>query len=320
MSSWPDRSGLPSARPQCPAGTLAADAGDAAHRGDEVASKAGARLEAPARAPGQGTLPGSPVRLAPELRRLGLDAILFDLDGVVTRTSSLHARVWQQLFDEFLARRPAPRPAPDQLPGAASGIALPFRLPEDYLAHVDGKPRVEGVRSFLRSRGTELPFGARSDDPDSDTVCGLCNRKTQLFLAALDSQGVEVFEGTLAFLRAARASTLETACVSSSFTCRKVLASVRLTDQFDIIYDGNDLEADDLPGKPQPDCFLRAAELLGIEPNNAAVVEDAVVGVAAGRAGGFRQVIGVDRGAGRQKLLDAGADLVVADLAELITG
>jgi beta-phosphoglucomutase family hydrolase len=298
-SPWAGRRGLPPSRPDYPTFTPGADAGDGA------ASTAGSGRETRARAPAPGK------RLALGLRRLGLDAILFDLDGVVTRTASLHARVWQRLFDEFLARRPASRPT--------TRNDRPFRLPEDYLAHVDGKPRVEGVRSFLRSRGQELPFGARSDDPDSDTVCGLCNRKTQLFMAALDSQGVEVFDGTVAFLCATRAAPLKTACVSSSFTCRKVLASVRLTDQFDIIYDGNDLDADGLPGKPQPDCFLRAAELLGIEPSNAAVVEDAVVGVAAGHAGGFRQVIAVDRGAGRQQLLDAGADLVVTDLAELLT-
>ncbi len=239
--------------------------------------------------------------------RPGLDAILFDLDGVVTQTASLHARVWRRLFDEFLAER------------AQQCAGGPFRLPEDYHDHVDGKVRVEGVRSFLRSRGIELPFGAPTDSPQSDTVCGLGNRKTGLFMQVLDSDGVEVFEGTLAFLRAVRAMALKTACVSSSRTCRKVLERTRLTDQFDVIYDGTDLEREGLPGKPQPDGFLRGAALIGVEPRNAAVVEDAVVGVAAGRAGGFRLVIGVDRGAGRDALLDAGADIVLSDLSELMT-
>ena len=238
---------------------------------------------------------------------LGLDAILFDLDGVVTNTSSLHARVWRRLFDEFFARW-----TPDR-------GEMPFRWPDDYHAHVDGKPRAEGVRSFLLSRGIELPLGAPSDGPDTDTVCGLGNRKAQLVLELLDSQGVEIFDGTVGVIRAARAAALKTACVSSSLSCREVLARARITDQFDVIYDGNDLEQDGLPGKPRPDCFLRAATLVGVEPRNAAVVEDAVVGAAAGRAGGFRLVIGVDRGAGRQALLDAGADIVVSDLAELMT-
>lgn len=268
---------------------------------------AGAEPEAVAGLPRLGALADTEPRLALDVHRLGLDAILFDLDGVVTRTASLHARVWGRLFDEFLARR-APRCG-----------EMPFRWPEDYHAHVDGKPRAEGVRSFLLSRGIELPPGAPSDDPESDTVCGLGNRKAQLVLELLETQGVEVFDSTVAVIRAVRAAALKTACVSSSLNCRKVLDSARLTDQFDVIYDGTDLAEDGLPGKPRPDCFLRAAALIGVEPGNAAIVEDAVVGVAAGRAGGFRLVIGVDRGAGRQALLDAGADIVVSDLSELMT-
>lgn len=248
----------------------------------------------------------SPLRRL-DVLALGLDAILFDLDGVVTKTASLHARVWRRLFDEFLARR-----TPD------CG-EMRFRWPEDYHAHVDGKPRAEGVRSLLHSRGIELPFGAPSDDPDSDTVCGLGNRKNLLLLQVLESQGVEVFDGTVAFIHAVRAAALKTACVSSSLTCRKFLACARLTDQFDVIFDGTDLQREGLPGKPEPHSFLRAAALVDVDPSNAAVVEDAVVGVAAGHAGGFALVIGVDRGAGRLALLDAGADIVVSDLAELMT-
>ena len=138
-------------------------------------------------------------------------------------------------------------------------------------------------------------------------------------MEVLESHGVEVFAGTLAFLEAVRALPLKTACVSSSLTCRKVLEKTRLTDQFDVIYDGSDLDREGRLGKPAPDGFLRGAALVGVAPGRAAVVEDAVVGVAAGHAGGFRLVIGVDRGAGRQALLDAGADIVVSDLAELMT-
>jgi alpha,alpha-trehalase len=250
--------------------------------------------------------PRSEPRLALDVRRLGLDAILFDLDGVVTQTASLHARVWRRLFNDFLARK------------ALDRADMAFHLPEDYHAHVDGKPRIEGVQSFLQSRGIELPFGSPSDDPGSDTVWGLGNEKTHLFQEVLDQDGVEVFDGTVAFLRAVRESSLRTACVSSSFTCRTVLDRTRLTAEFDIIYDGHDLEREGRPGKPAPDGFLRAAALVGVEPAKAAVVEDAVVGVAAGRAGGFRLVIGIDRGAGRDALLDAGADIVVSDLAELM--
>jgi trehalose 6-phosphate phosphatase len=241
----------------------------------------------------------------PDVFGLGLAAFLFDLDGVVTRTASLHAQAWRRLFDEFLAER------------ASGGDYVPFRLPDDYIDHVDGKPRYEGVRSFLRSRGIDLPFGAPSDAPSGDTVCGLGNRKNRLFLQVLDEQGVEVFEGTLAFIRALRAADIKTACVSSSKNCRPVLDRAGLTEQFDLIYDGNDLERDELPGKPRPDSFLRTAELVGVDPSRAAVVEDAIVGVAAGRSGGFRLVIGVDRGAGREALLGAGADVVVSDLSEL---
>jgi len=247
------------------------------------------------------TLPGL------DALRLRLDAILFDLDGVVAKTAILHARVWRRLLDEFLARR---------APGRGE---MRFRWPDDYHDHVDGKPRAEGVRSLLLSRGIDLPFGAPSDSSDTDSVCGLGNRKALLFMQALESQGVEVFDGTVAVLRAVRAAALKTACVSSSLNCRKVLEKAQLTGQFDLVYDGTDLAQDGLPGKPRPDCFLRAAALIGVEPRNAAVVEDAVVGVAAGRAGGFRLVIGVDRGAGRDALLDAGADIVLSDLSEMMT-
>lgn len=234
-----------------------------------------------------------------------IEAVLFDLDGVVTRTAALHAAAWKRLFDGFLAAR------------AGGGAFAPFRLPEDYVAHVDGKPRYEGVAAFLASRGIALPFGDPADPPGEDTVCALGNRKNRMFAEVLDEKGVEVFEGTLALVRALRAAGVAAACVSSSKNCRPVLERAGIADLFDVVFDGNDLAREGLRGKPHPDSFLRAAARAGVAPERAAVVEDAVVGVAAGRAGGFGLVVGVDRGAGRQALLDGGADLVVSDLSEL---
>lgn len=240
----------------------------------------------------------------PDLAGLDLTAFLFDLDGVVTRTADVHAHAWRQLFDEFLAAR-------------AGGAAFtPFRLPEDYTAYVDGKPRYDGVRSFLESRGIDLPWGAPQDPPDAPTVCGLGNRKDQLFAAVMDKEGVEVFEGTIALIRALRSKGRKIGCVSSSKNCRPVLARAKLTALFDAIVDGNDLERLHLAGKPAADSYLRGAVLLGALPDRAAVIEDAVAGVAAGRAGRFKLVIGVDRGAGHAALLAAGADIVVDDMAE----
>lgn len=249
--------------------------------------------------------PLSTSRVPVDVRALGLEAFLFDLDGVVTRTASLHARAWKRLFDEFLAER------------GALGREAAFRLPEDYVEHVDGKPRYEGVQSFLGARGIDLPFGDPSEAPSGASVCGLGNRKNRLFLQVLDEQGVEVFEGTRALIATLRRHRIKTACVSSSKNCRPVLDRPGLTGLFDVVYDGNDLYREKLPGKPRPDSFLRAAQLLGVGPGQAAVVEDAIVGVAAGRSGGFRLVIGIDRGAGPEMLTGAGADLVVTDLAEL---
>lgn len=235
-----------------------------------------------------------------------IDAFLFDLDGVVTRTARVHARAWKRLFDEFLA----------SLEGDPERLA-PFRLPADYLAYVDGKPRYEGVRSFLQSRAIDLPWGDPQDSPDARTVCGLGNRKDRYFNEVLAEQGVEVFPTTIALIGALRTRGVRTACVSSSKNCRSILARAGIIELFDRIFDGRDLEREGLAGKPHPDAFLRAAERLGAAPARSAVVEDALSGVAAGRAGGFGLVIGVDRGAGREALLAAGADVVVADLAEL---
>jgi trehalose 6-phosphate phosphatase len=235
-----------------------------------------------------------------------IDAFLFDLDGVVTRTAALHASAWKRLFDEFLASLECD---PERL--------APFRLPEDYLAWVDGKPRYEGVRSFLQSRAIDLPWGDPQDAPDERTVYGLGNRKDRYFNEVLSEQGVEVFPTTIALIRALRRRGVGIACVSSSKNCRPILERAGIIDLFDVIFDGRDLEREGLPGKPRPDAFLRAAARLDASPARSAVVEDALSGVAAGKAGGFGLVIGVDRGAGREALRTAGADVVVTDLAEL---
>jgi trehalose 6-phosphate phosphatase len=239
---------------------------------------------------------------APDLLEAGLKAVLFDLDGVVTRTARVHARAWQRLFDQFLSE---------------TGSREPFRLPDDYVAYVDGKPRYEGVQSFLEARGVDLPWGDPGDPPEALTICGLGNRKNEIFTRVLEEQGVEVFEGSVALIRALRARGVKTACVSSSKNCAAVLAHARLTQLFDVVFDGRDLERERLRGKPHPDAFLRAAARLDVAPAEAAVVEDAIAGVAAGRAGDFALVIGVDRGVGRAALTAAGADVVVGDLAEL---
>jgi alpha,alpha-trehalase len=242
-------------------------------------------------------------RPLPDLAAQDLTTFLFDLDGVVTRTAAVHAHAWQQLFDRFLAAR------------AGGGGFTPFRLPDDYIAYVDGKPRYDGVRSFLESRGIDLPWGTPQDAPDAATVCGLGNRKDQLFAEVMRREGVAVFDGTVAVIRMLRAQGRKIGCVSSSKNCRPVLERARLTALFDAIVDGNDLERLDLAGKPAADSYLHGAALLGAAPDRAAVIEDAVAGVAAGRAGRFKLVIGVDRGAGHAALLAAGADLVVDDLA-----
>jgi alpha,alpha-trehalase len=236
-----------------------------------------------------------------------LKAVLFDLDGVVTRTARIHARAWQQLFDEFLASRKA---APEER-------LAPFRLPDDYLAYIDGKPRYEGVQSFLLARGIDLPWGERDDPPEAATVCGLGNRKNQIFRRLLEEQAVEVFESSVGLIRALRSHGIRTACVSSSKNATAVLARADLADLFDVVFDGRDLERERLRGKPHPDTYLRAAARLGVAPPEAAVVEDAVAGVAAGRAGSFGLVIGVDRDDGRAALAAAGAYIVVGDLGEL---
>lgn len=236
-------------------------------------------------------------------------AILFDLDGVVTDTASIHADAWKRMFDEYLQRW-----------SAEHGRAfVPFRIEDDYLAHVDGKPRVEGVTAFLESRRIVLPYGDPDDPVDEDTINGLSNRKNELVLRMIADDGVVVFDGTVAFVHAARDAGLATAVVSSSRNARHVLATVELADLFDDVVDGTDALAMGLAGKPEPATFLEAAKRLDVAPGDAAVVEDALVGVEAGRLGGFRTVIGVDRHGDGDRLLQHGATMVVTDLGDLLT-
>ena len=242
----------------------------------------------------------------PNLFGLGLQAFIVDLDGVVTRTATEHAKAWKQLFDDYLK----------QVADRTGDPFVPFDLETDYVTYVDGKPRYDGVRAFLLSRGIDLPFGSVDDAPDRETVCGLGNKKNDLFNEVVRTQGVEVFETTVSLIRAMKAVGVKTAVVSSSKNCRMVLESAGLMDLFEVMVDGVYAAENHLPGKPAPDTYVRAADLLEVPVSAAAIVEDAVVGVQSGRAGDFRYVIGVDRGVGRQALLDGGADVVVTDLGE----
>jgi beta-phosphoglucomutase family hydrolase len=231
-------------------------------------------------------------------------AILFDLDGVLTPTATVHEQAWKELFEGYLASRP-------DVPGYRE---------EDYFDHIDGKPRFDGVRDFLASRGIVLPEGGEdssSEDSAQATVQGLGNRKNQVFNDIV-SAGVEPFEGSVRFLEAAVARGLKVAVVSSSRNAPAVLKAAGLNGHFEIVVDGVVAAAEGLPGKPNPATYTYAAQLLGLPSEECVVVEDAVSGVQAGHAGSFHSVIGVDRGAGRETLLDAGATRVVNDLQELL--
>ncbi len=240
------------------------------------------------------------------LRVEDFDAAIFDLDGVVTRTARVHAAAWKRLFDEYLSQR-------------AEREGKPFRpfLDSDYQLYVDGKPRSQGIVSFLESRGIALPRGTPSDPPDRATIYGLGNLKNRYFRESLEQNGVEAYDSTVALIRTLRGHGIRTALVSSSRNARAILAVADLTTLFDVCIDGTDAPRLELKGKPQPDIFLAAAEALGVPRERAAVFEDAISGVQAGRAGGFGLVVGVDRAGQAAALRKAGADLVVADLAAL---
>jgi beta-phosphoglucomutase family hydrolase len=237
-----------------------------------------------------------------------IEACLFDLDGVLTQTAVVHAAAWKEMFDAFLQERASRTGTPFE----------PFDPVADYDEYVDGKPRYDGVRSFLGARGIELPEGTPDDPPDAETIHGLGNRKNELVLTMIRRQGVRVYEGSVRYVRATRAAGLDRAVVTSSANAHEVLVAAGIDDLFDVRIDGLVAAHERLRGKPAPDTFLAAARALGVAPAQAAVFEDALAGVAAGRAGRFGFVVGVDRVGQAAALREHGADRVVADLAELI--
>jgi beta-phosphoglucomutase family hydrolase len=235
-------------------------------------------------------------------------ACLFDLDGVLTQTAKVHAAAWKQTFDDYLRARA----------GKSGENFKPFDLVKDYEQYVDGRPRYEGVSSFLDARGITLPDGDADDKPDAETIHGLGNRKNELVLKMIHDDGVEAYKGSVRYVESVRAAGLKTAVVSSSTNCRDVLAAAGITPLFDAIVDGVVAEREHLAGKPAPDTFLHGARLLDMPPPACAVFEDALAGVEAGRAGGFRLVVGVDRLGQADALRRHGADVVVEDLAALL--
>ena len=236
------------------------------------------------------------------------DAVLLDLDGVITDTANMHAACWKQMFDEYLQKR-----------AAETGEQFcPFDLATDYRFYVDGKPRFDGVRDFLTSRGIRLPEGSPDDPSQAETVCGLGNRKNELVNEVIEEVGVKPYEGTVKLIHQFRDQGFKIAVVTSSQNCEAVLKAAKLDAFFDVRVDGNTIHAQHLAGKPAPDTFLTAAQALGVDPTRAVVVEDAISGVEAGCNGNFGLVIGVARRGNAEELRHHGAHLVVNDLGELV--
>jgi len=240
------------------------------------------------------------------ISRDAIDAVVFDMDGVVTQTAAVHAAAWTALFDAYLAVN-AQR---------ERGAFVPFTQ-SDYLRFVDGKPRYDGVRDFLASRGLTLPWGDPSDPPEAETVCGLGNRKDAHFHRLVAEQGVRPYPSTVALIGQLKSAGLRVAIISASKNTTKILEAAGVRGLFEAQVDGEVAADLGLPGKPDPAVFVEAARRVGAAPDRAAVVEDAIAGVEAGRRGGFALVIGVDRGGNREALAAAGADAVVGDLAEV---
>jgi beta-phosphoglucomutase family hydrolase len=234
----------------------------------------------------------------------GIRACLFDMDGVLTETATVHARAWKSMFDDYLRQ--------------GDGDDFKPFTQDDYDEYVDGKPRYDGVKSFLSSRGIELPQGSSSDAPATETIDGLGNRKNELVLKIIHDEGVKPYPGSVRYVNAVREAGLHTACVSSSVNAGEVLEAAGIRDRFEKLVDGHVVEDQGLRGKPAPDTYLKAAEELGVSPAEAAVFEDALSGVQAGRAGNFGFVVGVDRVGQAEALEQHGADVVVKDLAELL--
>ena len=242
------------------------------------------------------------------ISRERFDAVLLDLDGVITDTANIHATCWKQMFDAYLQQHAAD----------ASEPFRPFEIATDYRLYVDGKPRFDGVRDFLTSRGIHLPEGTPDDPPQADTVCGLGNRKNALVNDVIAAVGVKPYAGTVAFVRQLRQQGFKVAVVTSSQNCATVLQAAKLEDLFEVRVDGNTVRAQHLAGKPAPETYLMAAQLLGADPTRSVVVEDAVSGVQAGRNGNFGCVIGVARTGNAEELRRHGAHLAVHDLGELV--
>jgi beta-phosphoglucomutase family hydrolase len=236
------------------------------------------------------------------------DAVLFDMDGVLTATAKIHSSCWKQTFDDFLRHRATEKQEEFR----------PFEIATDYKRYVDGKLRYDGVKSFLASRDIALAEGTPEDPPDANTVCGLGNRKDELVKAAIESGQVESYPDSTALVRRLLEQGIRTAVVSASNNCEQVLRAAGMLDLFEVRVDGMVASKLGLPGKPAPDTFLKAAQMLGVAPARAVVVEDALAGVQAARAGGFALVVGVDREGSGDALRTAGADVVVAGLAELL--
>ncbi len=247
----------------------------------------------------------SPVQAAKPLDVRRLEAFLFDLDGVLTKTATVHARAWKRMFDEYLGAEAARR----------GGAFVPFDIKADYLRYVDGKPRYEGVRSFFASRGVALPDGSHDDPPSRETIAGLGNRKQQYFEELIATEGVEVFPDAAALVHELKRHDMPTAVVTSSRNCDDVLRAAGLDGLFDVSIDGVEAARLRLRGKPQPDTFLEAARRLRAAPSRSVVFEDALSGVEAGRSGGFH-VVGVDRVGQMEALSRGGADIVLSDLTE----
>lgn len=230
------------------------------------------------------------------------DAVLFDLDGVLTPTAEVHMHAWQTMFENLFA---------------AWNIVPPY-TEHDYFEHLDGKKRYDGVASLLRSRDIEVPWGDPADDPALDTVCGIGNRKNDVFAAVLREDGVAPYPGSLALLDQLQAQGIPVAVVSSSKNAEEVLRAAGIRDRFGVVMDGVIAERDHLASKPAPDVFIEGARMLGVDPARSAAIEDAISGVRSAASGGFALVVGVDRGVGPDALFDAGAHVVVDDLAAFV--
>jgi beta-phosphoglucomutase family hydrolase len=238
----------------------------------------------------------------------GVAACLFDMDGVVTKTAIVHAAAWKQMFDDFLRER-----------AKSTGTEfVPFDSNHDYGAYVDGKPRLDGTKSFLESRGIDLPEGSPDDKPGTPTLNGLSNRKNDLVLVKIKEDGVQVYDGTITYIKTVRDAGLATAIVSSSANTKQVLDVAKIADLFDVRVDAQYAKEHNLHGKPAPDTFLAAAQALNVPAAHAVVFEDAQAGVAAGHAGHFALVVGVDRTNQAEALHEHGADVVVENVADLL--